>query len=140
MATASREVIEWKPEYSVCIESIDKQHRSLVAIIGHLQTAMLEGRTKQVVAPLFAAMNQYTKYHFEYEEQLLEKNGFETLELHRREHADLIGQLQQLEAKYLNGSLNAGAPLMQFLRTWLLDHICVHDKKYSVFLREKGVS
>jgi hemerythrin-like metal-binding protein len=140
MATASRDVIEWRPEYSVSIDSIDKQHRSLVAIIGHLQTAMLEGRTKQVVAPLFTAMNQYTKFHFEYEEQLMEKNGFESLDSHRREHARLIEQLQQLETKYMNGTLNAGAPLMQFLRTWLLDHICGHDKGYSAFLREKGVS
>lgn len=140
MPTQSRDLIDWKPEYSVNIPSIDNQHRSLVAIIGHLQTAMLEGRTKQIVAPLFNAMNQYTKYHFEYEEQLLEKNGYEGLESHRREHAHLVEQLQQLEVKYLQGSLHAGAPLMQFLRTWLLDHICVHDKGYAALLKEKGVS
>ncbi|HEX5230257.1 MAG TPA: bacteriohemerythrin [Bryobacteraceae bacterium] len=139
MATAHREVVEWKQEYSVHIPSIDKQHRSLVAIIGHLQTAMLEGRTKQIIAPLFQSMNQYTKFHFEYEEQLLEQNGFPDLAAHRQEHARLVQQLKLLEAKYLNGSLNAGAPLMQFLRNWLLDHICAHDKGYSEYLREKGV-
>lgn len=140
MATAHRDVIEWKPEYSVEIPSIDQQHRSLVAIIGHLQAAMLEGRTKQIIAPLFYSMNRYTKFHFDYEEQLLEQNGYPNLLKHREEHARLVEQLKQLEARYLNGSLQAGAPLMQFLRNWLLDHICAHDKGYSEYLKEKGVS
>lgn len=140
MATANRDLIQWKPEYSVSIESIDNQHRSLVAIIGHLQTAMLEGRTNQIIAPLFNAMNQYTKFHFEYEEQLMAENGYPGLSAHREEHALLVEQLKDLEMKYVNGSLHAGAPLMQFLRNWLLEHICAHDKGYSAFLREKGVS
>ena len=36
--------------------------------------------------------------------------------------------------------LMAGAPVMQFLRTWLLDHIGQHDRSYAAFLKEKGVS
>jgi hemerythrin-like metal-binding protein len=133
-------LIEWKPVYTVNIHSIDSQHRLLVSIIGHLQEAMLEGKTKQIVAPLFGAMNRYTEYHFEFEEQLLESNGYPGLESHRAVHAKLVEQLKDLEIKYLNGTLQAGAPLMHFLRTWLLDHICVHDKEYGAFLREKGVT
>jgi len=140
MASTSRELIEWKPEYSVEIDSIDKQHQALVSIIGHLQEAMLEGKTKQVVSPLFAAMNQYTKYHFDYEERLLEENGYPGLESHRAEHARLIERLKELENKYLQGSLHAGAPLMQFLRTWLFDHICVHDRQYGAYLKQSRCS
>jgi len=140
VATPLRDVIQWKPEFSVQIPSIDNQHRSLVAIIGHLQMAMLEGRTKQVIEPLFKAMNQYTKFHFEYEEQLMAENGYADLAGHRREHARLVEQLEQLESKYVHGALQAGAPLMQFLRNWLFEHICAHDKEYSAYLREKGVT
>jgi len=140
MTTPLRDVIQWKPEYSVQIPSIDNQHRSLVAIIGHLQMAMLEGRTKQIIEPLFKAMNQYTKFHFGYEEQLMAENGYPDLASHRREHAQLVEQLERLEIKYAHGALQAGAPLMQFLRTWLLEHICEHDKEYSPYLREKGVT
>jgi hypothetical protein len=31
-------------------------------------------------------------------------------------------------------------PLMQFLRTWLINHIGGRDKSYAPFLVEKGVS
>lgn len=140
MALTRREVIEWRPDYSVNIESIDSQHQALVSIIGRLQVAMLEGKTRQIVAPLFTAMNRYTKYHFEYEEKLLESNGYPSLESHRAEHAKLVKELKDLESKYIHGTLHAGAPLMHFLRTWLLDHICVHDKEYGAFLSGKGVS
>ena len=137
---STRDLIEWKPEYSVAIESIDKQHQALVALIAHLQQAMLEGRTKQVVGPLFASMNQYVKYHFAYEENLLEENAYPGLEAHREEHARLVAELKELENKYLQGTLHAGAPLMKLLRSWLVDHICVHDKKYGVFLGTKNLS
>jgi hemerythrin len=136
---STRDLIEWKPEYSVAVESIDKQHQALVALIAHLQQAMLEGRTKQVVGPLFASMNRYTKYHFAYEEKLLAENGYPGLEIHREEHARLIAELHELENKYLQGSLAAGAPLMKFLRSWLVDHICLHDKEYGVFLSARDV-
>lgn len=139
MVSTLRDLIEWKPEYSVAIDSIDKQHQALVALIAHLQEAMLEGRTKQVVGPLFASMNRYTKYHFAFEEKLLEENAYPGLEAHRQEHARLIAELKELEAKYLQGTLHAGAPLMKLLRSWLVDHICVHDKEYGVFLSTKNL-
>jgi hemerythrin len=139
-ASSHRGLIEWNSAYSLDIASIDSQHRLLVSIIGHLQEAMLEGRTKEIVGPLFDAMNRYTKYHFESEEQLLEKNGYPGLESHRELHASLIATLKELEQKYVAGSLHAGAPLMHFLKTWLLDHIGAHDKEFAAFLKEKGVS
>ena len=137
MVSTHRDMIEWKPEYSVSIESIDKQHQALVALIAHLQQAMLEGRTKQVVGPLFASLNRYVKYHFAFEEKLLEENAYPGLQAHRLEHGRLIAELRVLESKYLGGSLHAGAPLMKLLRSWLVDHICVHDKEYGVFLCAK---
>ncbi len=133
-------LIEWNSSYSFDIPSIDDQHRLLVSMIQHLQEAMLEGRTKAVVAPLFGALNRYTKFHFEHEEQLLEQNGYPGFADHREQHAKLIVSLKDLEKKYANGTLNAGAPLMQLMRSWLLDHICTHDRDYAAFLKEKGVS
>jgi len=133
-------VIEWKPAYSVGIASVDKQHRTLVSIIGHLQEAMLEGRTKEIVGPLFFAMNNYTQFHFEAEEQLLKENGYPGWESHRELHAGLIAQLKDLEKKYTDGTLHAGAPLMLFLKTWLVDHIGAHDQEFAAFLKEKGAS
>ncbi|MBZ5610026.1 MAG: bacteriohemerythrin [Acidobacteriia bacterium] len=132
-------LIQWDPVYSVHVPSIDGQHRVLVSKIRELQEAMLEGRGGEVVRPLFAALNKYTKYHFEYEEQLLKKHGYAELEAHHQQHASLIAQLHELESKYAGGQLSAGAPVLQFLRTWLLDHIGEHDKQYSTFLRAQGV-
>jgi len=131
-------LIEWDQAYSVQVPSIDGQHRVLISKIRELQEAMFEGRGGKVVGPLFAAMNKYTKYHFQYEEQLLKKHGYVELESHQQEHAALIAQLHELEARYASGELTAGTPVLQFLRNWLLDHIGDHDKKYSNFLRRKG--
>ena len=36
----ARHYVEWKPEYSVGIDSIDKQHKKLLNLINQLQTAV----------------------------------------------------------------------------------------------------
>lgn len=138
MPSSARERIEWKPEYSVGVESIDKQHQLLVSMIAHLNEAMLEGRTRQIAEPLFGALHRYAQFHFEFEEQLMEKTEYPDLQSHRESHAALLEELKRLDVKYAQGSLNAGAPLMHFLRHWLIDHICGKDKEYGPHLREHG--
>jgi hemerythrin-like metal-binding protein len=134
------QLIAWNAAYALGIPSIDEQHRLLISMICHFQEAMLEGRTKEVVAPLLGAMNRYTEFHFNYEEQLLEQHGYAELKAHREQHANLIAALKDLEKKYNAGRLRARAPLMQFLRTWLVDHIGDDDREFAEFLKGKGVS
>ena len=133
-------LIEWSPVFNVGVPSIDSQHQLLVSLIKKLQQAMLEGRTKEVVVPLFRALNQYTQLHFAHEEELLREYGYPEVAAHHAQHANLITKLQDLEDQFAAGRLTAGAPIMQFLRNWLTDHICDHDKKFASLLKQKGVS
>jgi hemerythrin len=133
-------LIEWNPAYSVRMAEIDRQHQTLVSLIRHLQEAMLEGRARDVVVQLFSSMNEYTKIHFAFEEQLLKTHEYPELESHHLEHSRLVARLEELEEKYATGELSAGTPLMHFLRNWLIDHIGNLDQDYAKFLREKGVS
>lgn len=133
-------LIEWQPDYSVNIPSIDKQHQYLVTVIRQLQEAMLEGRARDFIGHVFEEMNLYTKFHFQFEEDLLEKHQYPELPGHHGRHAELIDQLHGLAQQHAEGKLNAGAPVMHFLRSWLLDHICECDKGYAAFLKQKGVA
>ena len=72
-------LIEWQPDYSVHISSIDKQHRYLVTVIRQLQEAMLEGRARDFIRHVFEEMNLYPKFHFQFEEDLLEKHHYPEL-------------------------------------------------------------
>ena len=140
MSVTFPSLIQWNSAYSVDIATIDSQHKMLVSMIRQLQEGMMTGRAKEYVAPLIGIMTDYTNYHFTYEEKLLEQHGYANLAAHRQEHAGLITQLQEIKEKYASGRLQAGAPLLHFLRNWLLDHICLHDMAYAGFLKEKGVS
>lgn len=138
MPSLGRELIEWKSEYSVGVESIDKQHQLLVSMIARLNEAMLEGRTRQIIEPLFTALHRYVQFHFEFEEQLLKRTGYPEFESHRQSHVVLLNELKELESKYAQSSMTAGAPLMHLLRHWLIDHICGKDKEYGRHVRENG--
>jgi hemerythrin len=133
-------LIEWNPAYSVRVAEIDRQHQTLVSLIRQLQEAMLEGRAREVVVQLFSSMNEYTKVHFAFEEQLLKTHKYPELEAHRLQHSRLVARLEELEEKYATGELSAGTPLLHFLRNWLIDHIGNQDQDYAKFLSQEGVS
>ena len=140
MSVSSSVLIKWQPGYSINISSIDTQHQYLVKVIRQLQEAMLEGRAREVIDRVFDEMNTYTKFHFQFEEEMLEKHGYPDLVGHHARHAELIDQLQQLAQQHADGKLSAGTPVMHFLRNWLLDHIGECDKAYAAYLKGKGVS
>jgi len=99
---------------------------------------MAEGTAREILAELLSNLVMYTKYHFAWEEQLLKQHGFPELEAHRAEHRELTRQVLDLRDKLAKNQLKIGAPVLHFLRHWLVDHICAEDKIYGSYLRGAG--
>ena len=133
-------LIEWSAELSVGIDSIDEQHKKLVNMINALNDAMILGQSNELLAKIFTGLAAYTQKHFAYEENLFAEYGYTDSEEHKRKHEELINQVVELKAKFLeNPEGTISADLMLFLKRWLTNHIMRSDKEYSEFLREKGV-
>jgi hemerythrin-like metal-binding protein len=139
LAAQSGAVIAWSEDFSVGIPSIDDQHKVLVSLIARLQQAMAEGRVREELAGLIEKLVTYTQHHFAWEEQLLEAHAFEELSPHRDEHARLTAQVLEFQEKVASGRLALGTPVYQFLTHWLADHIVGTDKRYGIFLAQRGV-
>lgn len=132
--------ITWKDSYSVNVKDIDTQHKKLIDMINSLHDSMKEGKGKEAIGGLLKELITYTKNHFAQEEQLFDKYGyFETL-VHKRQHQDLVSQVESLQNSYLKGETIMSLDVMEFLKKWLNDHILGSDKKYSAFLNGKGVN
>jgi hemerythrin-like metal-binding protein len=126
-----RHLVTWRPEYSVHIDAIDRQHRALVAMIRELQEAMEEGRGRAFQNTLIERLVVYTDVHFRFEEDLMSERGYESLAEHAEQHRLLTGQVVEFQKKIHDGGAVSNASLMLFLRTWLTDHIMQHDQKYA---------
>ena len=133
-------VVQWSEELSVGITSIDEQHKVLIDMINSLNTAMAAGEANIIIGDILGGLAQYTKHHFQYEENLFKQYGYPQSEEHIKEHENLIEQVKALRERFesdISGSLSL--EIMQLLKNWLINHIKKSDQDYSQFLISKGV-
>ena len=114
---------------------IDAQHASLFEAVNRLHDAMRAGRTREEQAGILAFLRSYTVEHFNTEEAFMAESAFPGLEHHRAEHERLLGQVQDLEARYATGSMTLSIMVMHFLKDWLTHHIAEEDQALAEHLR-----
>ena len=136
---SKRRHVEWKDEYSVGIDSIDRQHRKLLSLINHLQTAVDFSTGEEFERHALDELVDYTKTHFIYEEGLMEQHGYPEFEPHKQQHQQMIEMVEETLAGYQQDKDTAMRNATDFLKDWLINHINGTDKQYSTYLIEKGV-
>lgn len=135
---ADRSYIEWDDAYSVGIDSIDQQHKRLVNLINQLQTAVDYSTGEEFEREALDELVDYTKTHFSYEEGLMQQYDYPEFEPHKAQHQEMIQQVEEVLAEYEQDQDRAMQHALDFLKTWLINHINGTDKEYSDFLIEKG--
>jgi len=131
--------IEWNDSYSVGVKEMDDQHKKLVAMVNQLHDAMKAGQASKEAPAILKSLVDYTHYHFEAEEKMLDKATYPGYLNQQKLHKALIAQVMQYQADLGSKSLTIGVKLSEFLKDWLMTHISVEDKKYGKFMNDKGV-
>ncbi len=131
-------LMEWNDSYSVKNAAMDKQHKGLFDLINKLHAAMGQGKGKDTLPEIFDDLVRYTQTHFTAEETILQKYNYPDLAAHKRQHADLIRQVSELQKQYQAGDFSASMKTGEFLKKWLIEHIQGTDQKYGSFLHQKG--
>jgi hemerythrin-like metal-binding protein len=129
-------LLQWNSNYSVGVDSMDRQHRKLFEILNELHAAMMKGEAQKITGELLRKLVAYTREHFTAEEALMATAGYSALAQHRIKHRDLIKQVDDLAARYERGENNLNLPLLNFLRDWLTNHIQQEDKLYGPSLNK----
>lgn len=136
--TANR-FVEWKDDLSVGIESIDDDHKRLLGLINNLQTAVYYPTGEAFERQALKDLVDYTKYHFEREERLMQENDYPDYEPHKRQHEAMIAKVGGFLAAYEKDRESTIEEMTGFLKTWLLDHIAGTDREYTPHLQSRGV-
>lgn len=126
--------MEWKNNYSVHVEELDRQHQRLIQIINSLHDAMKIGAPKPALERILSDLVSYTRFHFQTEEQLMRAHRFPEYKEHLREHESLTSTVVRFDEDLRAGRVALSVPLMQFLKSWLSGHILQSDAKYSPFM------
>lgn len=132
--------IQWTDNFSVGIDSIDRQHRRLVELNDQLFQAIMNDKGMQVVMTVLEELTEYAVSHFDYEEALLNQFGFNPVLLaeHIEEHRSLAAQVQDY-IRDLETRNSLDLKVYDFLRNWISNHLKETDSQYALFLQKHGV-
>jgi hemerythrin len=125
--------MEWKAEYDIGIDRIDKQHRQLAEKISRLEAASKDAQNKEMGSALKFLVD-YTHYHFSEEESHMQEVGFPACERHKTLHRELSQKLLEILLKLKNEGTIQPQELIGFLTDWLVNHILDEDKKLGLYI------
>lgn len=121
----------WSPSLSIGIDVIDNQHRRIVDYLNELDAANVS-RDRDKVSKVIEGLIDYTKTHFIFEENLLEKSGYPLTDSHKKVHKTFVSHMNIYQTKHNKGE-DITRQLMSELRIWLTNHIKRDDADYAPY-------
>lgn len=122
-------VLQWRSEFGVGIDDIDRDHRKL---IGRIKDCQLQlegcddpGKIVQVLSQIYAEIAD----HFAVEERLMEQMRYAAYADHKEDHDTLLEELREIMVDVEDDGLLDEAELTDDLDRWFSDHFRLHDAK-----------
>jgi hemerythrin len=131
--------INWNDGLSVGVVEIDQQHQKLIDMINGLHDAMRQGKGKDALGTIVNGLFDYAQTHFTTEEKYFDQFGYPDAQSHKKEHSDFIQKIVEFKTGFDSGKLGLSITVMDFLSSWLRNHIMVMDKKYGPFFVDRGL-
>ena len=134
--------IVWNDTYTVGVPEIDEQHMILVHTLNEAGVKLAHDSRQELLEQITQDLLSYALYHFDTEEGLMQEYGYpdgpggdmaQHLEQHRTFSAKVVAAREGLKV----GTAISPADLLDFLNTWLINHILNTDKMLGAFIIAK---
>ncbi len=130
--------VEWSRAFSTGVEWQDNHHKELLKKIDNLLDAMNVGMGRDEVMRLFKFMDDYFVFHFEAEENAMERLRYPDVDAHVNEHRGFIKEITRLEDECRESvSVATVVKTQSMVVDWLIKHIGKSDKALGAFIVEK---
>lgn len=131
-------LINWKEEWNSGNAVIDEQHKQLVDIANELINMSFKTVGKQQILFEIDLLIEHVGNHFETEEKILERVGYQDLKKHSMEHKGLLEKTKGIKKKYLEGEAKISALFTFVVDEIIIAHMLDTDVKYFDLFRENN--
>ena len=115
------------------IPEIDRQHNELFKILYRLKDSMNTRDENQESKIFLDELRNYVKFHFSYEERLMEKCNYSDLKNHKDVHSDFSNLINEASISFAVSN-QLSKKTIQFVEDWLIYHIEVEEELFHTFL------
>ena len=131
--------MKWTPALEVGFAKMDEDHRELIEVLNRLHADLDEGKDQAELAKVLNFLRDYTVGHFQTEEALMIKYNYPAASAHFAAHAELVLNVCDFIVEFRAGRVALNEALLDFLETWLEEHILGLDHELGAYLRARGV-
>ena len=122
-------LIEWRDEFNLGIEDVDKEHRALIESINALHETVAAGADPADVVAGISQMHDLVAKHFAHEEAYMRETRYMAYSEHKEDHEILLDDLRDIidmtraDGRYAESRLSAD------LEYWFSTHFRNHDAR-----------
>lgn len=125
-------MLQWKEEYAIGVEVIDEQHRHLFEIgnktLDLIENYFYEDKYDKIIT-ILNELREYTKYHFQTEEDYMIQIKYPKYFSQKVEHDDFIAKIEGIDLHDLDENQDKHLrDILTFVFNWVLEHILKKDK------------
>lgn len=135
-------MFKWKDNYCSKVNQFDDQHKKLFSLGNHLLDVVHANKDSDHYDDIIDALNElkeYTVYHFNAEEELMEKYNYPKIMSHKMQHKKFLVRVNELLSKDIDANqVDVTLELLTFLADWIQNHILVVDSQYGDFFNENS--
>jgi hemerythrin-like metal-binding protein len=134
-------LLTWNSNLGTGIRQIDLQHQELIEMINELEVAYLDGHDDNALNRLLPRLTSYVVFHFGTEEGMVRKFAAGTLhaEHHLGEHRKFTQKIAEMKEMPGTDKHLALGGLVDYLKSWLLEHIMKTDKELGKLIQARRV-
>ena len=129
----NKETIIWDNTLSVGNDAIDKDHQKLILL---LNRTVHHDLSNSEINEIILDLTRYAQFHFSHEEALMESIGFPELEVHRKQHQQMLKKVERLAGSWFRQQgVETLNELRTLLREWLTKHIYESDQAIGLHIQ-----
>jgi hemerythrin len=122
-------LLEWKPEYSVGIASMDDEHREMIDLINDVYAKLGTSSDPDAIEDCLENIYSTISLHFALEERIMREQSYAEYVEHKEDHEDLLDEIRDLMDEFF-ADQDAGARLLKKrLSDWFARHFASFDAR-----------
>src|SRR5450631_3276687 len=126
-------VMEWDDNFFLGINDFDEHHKHLIDLLNMAFDGFTCKAGHDELAVVLDELYDYAMYHFAAEEYWMVVNEYPGSEQHSEEHEIFTNKVVAFQKDFSNRKTSLALEVLQFLMSWLTNHILETDGEYGRF-------